>query len=86
MANYWNAAARLAHQKEMQRLYDWRKLPKASRQAAILYPHLAEPSIQVAMREISAGEGRRAPGQQTLPMDTTPKWVSQLGGVAKRSK
>jgi len=83
MANYWNVAGRLAHQKDMQRLYDWRSLPKQSRQAAILFPHLAPADVQQAMREIAAGEGRRPPAQQTPPMDTTPRWVSQLG---RRSK
>jgi hypothetical protein len=80
----WNPTGRLAHQKGMQTLYEWRNLPKASRQAAILYPHLADPNVQVAMREISAGLGRRAPAQQTLPRDTTATWVSKLGGLAKR--
>ena len=84
--NSWTAAQRLAHQKEMQKYQEWRSLPRQSRQAAILYPHLAEPNIQAAMREISAGLGRRPPTQQTLPIDTVPKWVSKLGGVARRSK
>ena len=84
MATYWNPAARLAHQKEMLKYEEWRRLPKHSKQAAILFPHLSEPNIQRAMREISAGLGRRPPSQQTLPRNTEARWVSKLGGVAKR--
>ena len=82
MARYWNSA-RIAHSQEAQRYHEFKNLPKQSKQASILYPHLSEPNIQRAMREISAGEGRRAPGHRLLK-DAERGYVSKLGGQAKR--
>jgi hypothetical protein len=57
----------------------WNRLPKASKWAARLYPDLADPDIQAAMKD----RGRSGHG---LLKETERGFVSKLGGVARRSK
>jgi len=81
----WNPVGRLNAMRMAERYHEFKNLPKQSRQASILYPSLVPKETRQAMAELT-DVGKRPPGATPLLKDSERKWVSQLGGVAKRSK
>jgi hypothetical protein len=47
----------------MKRSVDWHSLPRQSRLAAVLYPHLTDAETQRDMAAIARGEGKKSPMQ-----------------------
>jgi hypothetical protein len=67
------------------RYKQWEGKTEEERLANALYPHLSSKDDQQTMREIAAGEGRKAPHQSKLLSDQERGCVSRLGGQAKQS-
>lgn len=47
----------------MKRPVDWHSLPRASRLARVLYPHLSSPEDQRDMAQLSRNENKKSPMQ-----------------------
>jgi hypothetical protein len=54
----------------MKRSVDWWSLPRQSRLAAVLYPHLTDAETQRDMAEIARGENKKSPLQGRVDAET----------------
>jgi hypothetical protein len=60
----------------------WDKLPRFSKLASCVYPHLTEKERRDEMTQILRGEKRKAPAGPTLLSNERRGAVSPLGNVA----
>jgi len=83
MPSVWKPAARLSQMQEAKRYHEWRNLPRDSKRAAILWSGLVPKETKIAMNELT-DVGKRPPSQPKLLKDSERKYLSPLGGQAKR--
>jgi len=60
----------------------WDKLPRQTKLARALFPHLASEEDRREMADLARGEGKKAPYQNRLLSDAERGCVSPLGNVA----
>jgi hypothetical protein len=62
----------------MKRSVDWHSLPRQSRLAGVMYPHLSDGETQRDIAELAMNEGKKSPLQarmeQEKPKQQRSKW------------
>jgi hypothetical protein len=61
----------------MKRSVDWHSLPRQSRLAAVLYPHLTDAETQRDMANIARGENKKSPMQGRVDAENARRQQEQ---------